>query len=429
MNESAQRVVIVGGGAGGAELAAALGRRSRRLKMEVSLVDCASHHLWKPRLHEIAAGVLDDTEDAISYLALAQANDFRFHLGALVDLDVHRKTIVIGPVHTSQGEALLNERTVKYDTLILAFGSQVNDFGTPGVREYCHVLDDGDGALAFQKHLLEQSLKVSESMTDRLRIGIVGAGATGVELAAEIHRAVAAMHRSGGLMPNKKLAVTLIDMAPRVLANSAPAVSCFASSALKRLGVMLRLNDAVERVTPEGFLLKSGDAVPCELRVWASGVIGRPLASRLHLTLDRSRRIVCDAFLRCTGADGVYAMGDCAAVIHPETGKALPTTAQVAHQQAAYLRQRLSERPGRSSMKPFLYHDRGSLVALGVQPATGEIPVARRRVWTLNGTLPKLAYVSLQLAHRASLIGWRRAITRLLAESLRRTVAPPVKLH
>jgi NADH dehydrogenase len=237
------------------------------------------------------------------------------------------------------------------------------------------------------------------------------------------------MHYVGGLMPADNLAVTLIDVAPRVLAGSAPAVSSFASSALQQLGVSLRLNDEVTRVTPNGFVLKSGETVPCDLRVWASGIIGRPLAANLKLTLDRSRRIVCDASLRCTGADDVYAMGDCAAVANPQTGRPLPATAQVAHQQAAYLCRRLAQRSSQFSMKAFRYRDRGSLVSLGARSTAGEVPIARRRVWTFNGTLPKFAYLSLQIMHRATLIGWRHAVTLMLADGLRRTVAPPVKLH
>jgi len=429
MLDVGHRVVIVGGGAGGAELAAALGRQSQRLRMKVSLVDCASRHLWKPRLHEIASGLLGDSEDAIPYLALAQANSFRFHLGALVGLDANAKTIAVGPVLTTRGGTLLSHRILKYDTLVLAFGSEVNDFGTPGVREHCHVLDDGERALAFQKQLLGEAVKVSDGTNDRLRIGIVGAGATGVELAAELHRAVAEMHHVGGLMSADKLAVTLIDVAPRVLAGGAPAVSSFASTALQQLGVTLRLNDAVTRVTPNGFVLKSGKTVPCDLRVWASGVIGRPLAANLKLELDRSRRIVCDASLRCTGADDVYAMGDCAAVLNPQSGRSLPATAQVAHQQAVYLCRRLAQSPSQSSMKEFRYRDRGSLVSLGAQSTAGELPIARRRVWTFNGTLPKFAYLALQIMHRATLIGWRRSVMLMLADGLRRSVAPPVKLH
>jgi NADH:ubiquinone reductase (H+-translocating) len=429
MKDTEQRVVIVGGGAGGAELAATLGRAAERLKVDVSLVDCASKHLWKPRLHEVAAGVLGDGEDAIPYLALAQANGFRFHMGALVGMDAKAKTITVGPVPSSQGEVLLNERVLPYDTLVLAFGSEVNDFGISGVREYCHVLDDGDGALAFQRQLLEGAVKVSEGSADCLRIGIVGAGATGVELAAELYRAVTAMHRSGGLMPASQLSVTLIDMAPRVLSGISPKVSAFAAAALRKLGVTLRLNEGVTRVTREGFVLKSGETVPCDLKVWASGVIGRPVAAELPLTLDRSRRIVCDPCLRCVGVEDVYALGDCASVIDPRTGHPMPSTAQVAHQQADYLFRRITQRKHHPDNTVFRLQDRGSLVSLGALSTAGEIPIAQRNVVTFNGKLPKLAYVSLQVKHRATLIGWWRAVIMVVVAMLQRTVAPPVKLH
>jgi NADH dehydrogenase len=122
-------------------------------------------------------------------------------------------------------------------------------------------------------------------------------------------------------------------------------------------------------------------------------------------------------------------MGDCAAVVDPQTDRLLPATAQVAHQQAAYLCRRLARPLGQSSTKAFCYRDRGSLVSLGAQSTAGEFPIARRRVWTFNGMLPKFAYLSLQIMHRATLIGWRRAVTLMVADGLQRTVAPPVKLH
>ncbi|MGN7741538.1 NAD(P)/FAD-dependent oxidoreductase [Pseudomonas sp. 22526] len=423
-----QRVLIVGGGAGGSELAAMLGRRSHRLDLQVSLVDCATRHLWKPRLHEVAAGLRSDS-DAIPYLALARGNNFRFRLGSLISLDAKARTISLGRVTTAQGNTLLNERVLQYDTLVLAFGSQVNDFGTPGVREHCLLLDDSERAFAFQKQLLEAAVLVSQGTTDRLRIGIVGAGATGVELAAELCHSIRAAHSSGGLMPADKLEITLIDMAPRVLANSSPAMSDFAARALQQLGVTLRLNAGVAQVTPDGFELKDGNTVPCDLKVWASGVIGHPFTTDLNLTLDRSRRIVCDSFLRCVGEDNIYALGDCASVIDPATNHPLPTTAQVAHQQAVYLLKALSLKPGVAPSEVFQYQDRGSLVSLGTKSTTGEIPLRKRRAWTFNGMFAKFGYVFLQIMHRATLLGWRRTLTLTLSDALRRTAVPPVKLH
>jgi NADH:ubiquinone reductase (H+-translocating) len=422
-------VIIVGGGAGGAELATALGRRFGGSTMNVTLVDLATNHLWKPRLHELAAGLIGAGEDETSYLALARANGFRFRLGALTALDPVNRTITISAVTDSEGNAFLDERQLRYDTLILAFGSQVNDFGVPGVAEHCHMLDSGAQALAFQRRVLEQSVRVADGMLEKLRVGIVGAGATGVELAAELHHAIGAMHRFGGLMPVSDLEITVVDMAARVLPGCKPATSEFAGKMLDRLGVNVRLNTSVQEVTAEGLVLKDGSFIPCGLKVWASGIIGRPIAARLTgLQVDRSRRIVCDDHLRCEGLEGVYALGDCASIRDPETQRPLPATAQVAHQQASYLARAL--RPGsHSDVGPFKYHPRGSLVSFGEEPTAGEIPVTSRSQLIFGGRLPKLLYVSLQLMHRAALIGWARAMALIVADRLQRKLAPPVKLH
>lgn len=424
-----EQVVIVGGGAGGAELAAGLGRRHGRNSIDVTLIDCEPAHLWKPRLHEVAAGLLGVGEDETSYLALARANHFRFHLGALTALNPEARTVSVGAVHDARGGELLAPREFRYDTLVLAIGSQVNDFGIPGVLEHCAMLDSGAQAQALQRELLDMAVRVSGGLMDRLRVGIVGAGATGVEFAAELHHAVTAMHRFGGLMDPGKLDITVIDMAPRVLAHSAPATSAFAAQTLERMGIKVRLNASVERVTAEGFALKGGDVVPCDLKIWASGVIGRPVAAALSgVTVDRSRRIVCDDHLQCEGLAGVYALGDCALVQDPKTQRPLPATAQVAHQEASYLGHLLGAQ-SRTLSAPFAYHAGGSLVSLGKENAAGEIPVPKRAPITFGGATPKLLYVSLELMHRAALIGWSQAMTLAMVDGLRRTAAPPVKLH
>ena len=423
-------IVIVGGGAGGLELASALGRRHGRTTMKVTLVDSSPVHLWKPRLHEVAAGLLGAGEDEASYLALARAGHFRFRMGALTGLDVPAKTISVSEVADSKGGELLGRRQISYDTLVLAFGSQVNDFGVPGVLDHCHMLDCGEQARTFQRRLIEMAVKVSDGSLSQLRVGIVGAGATGVELAAELHHAISAISQSSGLMSACQLNITLIDMAPRVLANSDLHVSAFAMRTLERLGVNVRLNTGVEKVTGEGLILKGGEMVPCELKIWASGVIGRPLAASLAgLQVDRSRRIASDAFLRCAGQSDIYALGDCALVLDPKTKRPLPGTAQVAHQQAAYLAGALSKRGRAHALRPFKYNPMGSLISLGAQPAAGELPRPNGGPITFTGVAPKLLYVSLQLMHRAAAIGWPRALTLTMADSLRRSVAPPVKLH
>ena len=424
------RIVVVGGGAGGAELATALGRKLARTSREVVLVDCVASHLWKPRLHEVAVGLINPGEDEVGYLALGQSTGFRFVMGALTALDAQARTISIGPVTDESGREVMGAHQLDYGLLVLSFGSEVNDFGIKGVAEHCHMLDSCEQASAFQRRLFEAAVQVAAGAREQLRIGIVGAGATGVELAAELHQAVDAMKRYGGLAGVNRLEITLIDMASRVLANEAPKTSQFAHRALERLGVELRLDASVDKVSDQGFHLKGGDVVPCELKVWASGVIGRPLAAELDgLQTGKDRRIACDGWLRCKGMQDIYAFGDCAAVTDPATGKPLPATAQVAHQQAGYLTKVLAAKD-RGAPKPFHYTSRGSLVSLGGHTAAGQTPIpGRGESLSFDGALPKLFYVSLQIMHRAALSGWTQAAALTAADRLRRVSVPPVKLH
>jgi NADH:ubiquinone reductase (H+-translocating) len=430
VNNHKPRIVVVGGGAGGAELVTALGRRFGRGAADITLVDRVASHLWKPRLHEVAAGLISPDEDAVPYLALARSNHFRFQMGALTGLDVAGKTISISGIASEDGGDLVGPRKISYDTLVLAIGSQVNDFGIEGVVEHCHILDSAEQASAFQRRLLERAVQVSEGVTDKLRVGIVGAGATGVELAVELHHAVSAMRRYGGLAGSGRLAITLIDMAPRVLANSDAHISAYADRALGRLGVTLRLNASVARVTSEAFILKTGEQILCDLKLWASGITGQPVAEQLKgLQIGRGRRITCDSFLRLQGFDTIYALGDCAAVLDAKTGELLPATAQVAHQQAAYLFDAVVALHHGQPRAPFKYRPMGTLVSLGARSAVAEFPAPRRGMITFSGTLPKVFYISLQILHRAALLGWARAAALWLADSLRKTTAPPVKLH
>ena len=425
-----RRIVVVGGGAGGAELVTALARRARSGETEVVLVDRADAHLWKPRLHEVAVGLIRSGEAEVSYLALGQATGFRFVLGALTALDAQARTLQVGRVLDEAGHQLLAPRELGYDELVLAIGSEVDDFGVPGVREHCHMLDSGQKAGAFQRRLLDAALQVAAGERDQLRVGIVGAGSTGVELAAELHKAVAAMKRYGGLAGVSRLQITVVDMAERVLAGEAPATSAYADRTLTRLGIELKLNASVDRVTEDALHVKGGGVVPCDLKVWASGVIGLPVAADLAgLKIDERRRILCDEQLRCRGVEHISALGDCAAVRDSRTAKLLPATAQVAHQQADYLVRRLSA----SSHTPdvaFRFRSRGTLVSLGGDTAAGQFPTAGRTgPIILEGLVPKLFYSSLQLMHRAALSGWPQACALSLADRLRRVGVPPVKLH
>ncbi|NID03418.1 NAD(P)/FAD-dependent oxidoreductase [Luteibacter jiangsuensis] len=424
----AHTVAIVGGGAAGIELATRLGRRR---DLDVVLVDRDASHFWKPRLHELAAGLLGDGEEAVSYLAHGQAHGYRYEPGALVRVDADAHRIALDEVRMPlTDEAILPPRSLHYDTLVLAIGSRVNDFGTPGVLDYCDMLDSPAQAIALRRKILALALRTAGDPARRIRIGIVGAGATGVELAAELHHAFNDMHRYGGLAGASRLDITLMDMAPRVLPAVDPRTSASAERILEGMGVHVRVGVGVDAVTSEAFHLSDGDTVPCDIRVWAAGVTGHDVVAGLGpFELSRDRRIVVDEYLKARGVPDVYAMGDCAFAAAPH-GTSVPPTAQAAHQQANYLADALPKAIHGHPARPFVYRPKGTLVSLGEYKATGELPVAEKRApIPMRGWLAKLVYVSLQHMHRVALHGWARANALWLADWLRDTTLPPVKLH
>lgn len=134
MTTPLKKIVIVGGGAGGLELATQLGKLGRGKKAKITLVDRNHSHLWKPLLHEVATGSLDEGVDALSYLAHARNHHFQFQLGSVVDINRENKTITLAELRDDKGELLVPERKLAYDTLVMALGSTSNDFNTPGVK-------------------------------------------------------------------------------------------------------------------------------------------------------------------------------------------------------------------------------------------------------------------------------------------------------
>ncbi len=429
------KIVIVGGGAGGLELATWLGKRRRRLGIEVLLVDATLAHLWKPRLHEVAVGLMNDGEDATSFLGQGLASGFSFEWGALTGLDSKAKTIRLGPVarHAASqlDEPILPERDISYDILVLAIGSRVNDFGIEGVAEYCFMLDRPSDARRLHQALLDASFKSQPGPDQALKVGIVGAGATGVELSAELDHAVHSVETYGKLAQGRRLQITLIEHADRVLPSTEPETSHFAEAALKKADVDVRCGQRVQKVDAKGFELASGERIASDIKVWTSGIIGHEVVTHLDgLTIEKGRRIATDRFLACTGVDDIYALGDCAAVPAGIEGTFLPATAQVAHQQAIYLLRALTNKLLGRRSKPFSFQSRGTLVSLGVG-AAGEIPKPRRDTapFRTSGRVAKLMYVTLYFMHRVALHGWWKAGLLALSDRIRGIASPPVKLH
>ena len=442
-SDVSKRIVIVGGGAGGLELAIRLARLTRPgRRARVTLIDRLPTHTWKPRWHEIAVGLLIEAEEAASYAAQAQRHGFDFVLGEVERLDPTRRELSLAampypaddPVAQGAGGTLLPARTLTYDQAVLAIGSTVDDFGTPGVGEHAYTLDTAAGSERLHRALLAQSARVKAGLQSVLRVVIVGAGTTGVELAAELRNAAGRLPQFRSLLQPDQLSLTLLEMADRPLPSSPPGVSAYARGMLRAHRVAMRFGAKVVRVTAGAVEVDGGDSAPADVVVWASGVKARVLAIPLQgMRLGKNGRIEVDAQLRALDADGgvvegLHVIGDCAAA-PMENGDVVPATAQAAHQQAVFLARSLARRlRGRAALE-FRYRYKGTLVSLGKGRAVGDLPTPRQGGELLvSGLSAKLAYAALYEAHLAELYGVWHAGVLALSGALRRSARPAVKL-
>ena len=420
-------IVIVGGGAGGLELAARLGRRfgPREGPRRVLLIDRSIFHLWKPTLHEVAAGSLDSHQEGLSYPLLARRNQFGFAFGRLVGLDPVARTLNLAEIKGPDGETLVGPRTLAWRTLVLATGSGSNLFGTPGAAEHACLLEDVADAEAFNRRLTAAFLAAASAEGRTLRIAIVGAGATGVELSTELiegHDELCVALGVGGAFG---LEVTVVEAAPRILGGLSEAVADKAARALAAKGVRLLTGAKVTTVHAHGLETSAGP-VPADLIVWAAGVAAPATNRDFGLAVGRLNQFVVDDHLRASAPD-VFAIGDCAEAPGPG-GRPLPARAQVAAQQAAWLARFLAD-PAKNP-EPFAYRDRGSLVSLGGLAGVGALMGGLLgQNFLIEGLLARWAYMGLHLDHHRAILGFRRTVLLAAARLLHRRVSGRLKLH
>jgi NADH dehydrogenase len=431
------RVVIVGGGAGGLELATRLGRRhGRRGRMEVVLVDRARTHMWKPLLHAVAAGSLNIHAEQVDYLYQARWNHFEYCRGPMIGLDRAAREIVIGEVRSDDGALILPVRRLQYDTLVVAVGSTCNDFDTPGVADHAWKLDTPWQAHLFHRKLVNACFGANYRLPDcgePLNIAIVGAGATGVELAAELRNATRVLAGYGlrNLDAERHIRIAIIEAGPRILPNLTEKLSESVAAALAKQRIEVRTGVQVTRVTASAIQCGDGAELAADLVVWAAGIRAPALLRAIDgLKTDRIDRLVVGEDLRTTRDPRIFALGDCAAAPWPDAQATLPPRAQVAHQQAQYLARILTANARGGQVKRFRYRDHGSLISLGHAGAVGSLMgFVRGKGFRIEGLVARVMYWSLYRSHRMALHGFWKTTLDTLTGWLQRHTYPRVKLH
>ncbi|MEE8603139.1 NAD(P)/FAD-dependent oxidoreductase [Euzebya tangerina] len=391
------RVVVVGAGFGGLSVA----RELAKDLAHVQIIDRRNHHLFQPLLYQVATAGLEPSDIAYAVRGITkrlQSVDFTFAEVTGADLDAK-------VLHTR------TRGTVPYDTLVLAAGARTATFGVPGVEEHAFGLKSLDDALDFREHLLGQfeSCAVDPGLVARgaLNVVVVGGGPTGVEMAgatAELYARV--MRHDFPELDVSAAEVTLVEMAPHLLAPFHEKLQANAAEELRLRGVQVRLDTSVAEITAEGVVLEGGDLLPAATCVWAAGVEAVPLGDVLGLKTDRAGRITVNPDLTVPGHPDVFAIGDIASVEGPD-GRPLPQLAPVALQQGEYVAKRLADRAAGRQTGSFTYTDKGSMATIGRRSAIAQLPGGIR----FTGSL---AWLSWLVLHIYFLVGFRNRISVML---------------
>jgi NADH:ubiquinone reductase (H+-translocating) len=436
--EVPHRIVVVGGGAGGLELATRLGNKlGKRRKAHITLIDKRRTHLWKPLLHEIAAGSMDLGTHEIDYLAQAYWHGFTFRLGALIGIDRSQRLVRLAPVVDSEGLQITPMQEFGYDTLVLAVGSLTNDFGTRGVKSNAIALESAEEAERFHSRLVNACLRAQSQAEplrpEQLQVAIIGAGATGTELAAELHKTTRQLVAYGldRIDPDKDIKIHLIEAAPRILPALPERLSEAAAKLLEGLNVRVHTRARVMEVTANGVNLESGVSIPAELVVWAAGIKAADVLKDIAgLETNPINQLVVKSTLQTTRDDAIFAFGDCAACPWPGHETIVPPRGQAAHQQASHLARQLPRRIAGMSVREWRYRDFGSLVSLGHYSTVGNLmgKLIGGNLF-IEGLFAGLMYKSLYKMHQLALHGPTKVTLDTIARLITRRTEPVVKLH
>jgi NADH:ubiquinone reductase (H+-translocating) len=267
----------------------------------------------------------------------------------------------------------------------------------------------------------------------QLHVAIVGAGATGTELAAALHSTTRELVAYGldRIDPQRDIRIVLLDAAERVLPGLPERISRETLRLLGQMAVEVRTGAKVAEVTEEGIRLADGSFIAAELVVWAAGVKAPEVLRQLDgLETNRINQLMVGPTLQTTRDPAIFAIGDCAACPCQGTSRPVPPRAQAAHQEASHMARQIERRLGGKPLQPYVYRDFGSLVSMGKWSTVGDLTggLTGRTIF-IEGLFAGLMYRSLRVMHDQTLNGTARAALAVMARALARRTGPQVKLH
>ncbi len=429
----AKSIVVLGGGAGGLELVVKLAKKFKReTEVSVVLVDKNASHIWKPLLHEVATGSLDSHHDETSYRMLARKYKFQFVLGQVTQVDKELNQLRVAAETDDLGEELVEERLIPFDQLVLCPGSRSNDFGTTGVAEHCIKLDSREQAERFHKQYIKQLHRVSSSKDDtgQLSVVIVGGGATGVELAADLHNVAGRLSEYGfGTFSQARLNVSVIEAGPMLLPRLPDRIGVSVERELNSIGISVLTSTRIESAASDALYTSEGQRIDADVSVWAAGVRAPGFLAESGFPVDNLGRVKVNPDLTVEGYENIYGAGDCCCCPMAD-GDTVPPRAQSAHQMASTVAHNIVARHKGKKPKDFVYKDFGSLISLSKFSTVGNLMgnLMRGTVF-VEGWVARLVYLSLYRMHQNAVHGPFSTLLLIVGDRIYKATRADLKLH
>ena len=391
------RVLIVGAGFGGLELARAL----RRAPVDILLIDRNNYHTFQPLLYQVATAALEPEEIAHSVRGIFQRQrNFRFRMGEVTDVRFDERRVIV------DGRDALD-----YDYLVLAAGAVTNFFGVKGAAEHSFDLKGIELALALRSHIIRQfeiADRAEFNVDDgRLTFAAVGGGPTGIETTGALVELIdLVLAKDFRDLPLERVRVILLEATDGLLAGFDERLQQYTARTLEKRGVEIRLGDPVVEVTPRGVHLRSGDYIPTHTVIWSAGVRTEALSDRLGLEQDRGGRIAVSDDLSLPGRPNVFAIGDIAAARDTD-GSLLPQVAPVAIQGGRHVARRITDDLAGRPAAPFRFEDPGIMATIGRNSGVVQLPSGVKA----TGFVAWMMWLGL---HLVQLIGFRNRLNVLV---------------
>lgn len=364
-----KRIVIIGGGFGGAYLAQELEDQFNPQETEVILIDRNNYFVFYPLLIEAGTGSLEPRHAVVSIRAFLKKT--RFIMAQVEGVDIQSKKIrYLHPEHGKTEE-------ISYDHLAIGLGSVTKLPPVKGLAEYGFEMKSMSDAIGLRDRAIrmleaadaEPSPEKRKSM---LHFVVVGGNFTGIELAGEMEMFLRRATRYYRNVKLKDFKITLIEIADRVLSAVDPELSEYAMEHLKKRGIEFRLKCSVNEIAADHVVLSTGERIPTETVVWCAGIAPNPLIAKLNLPVDDRGYILCDSDLKVQGHENIWAVGDCAVNLGPD-GKPYPATAQHAIKEGRHLAKNVIRALKGQPTLPCVIESQGSLAALGCRTGVAKV--------------------------------------------------------